>query len=159
MDAPHPHPGRRVRGGRPFVGRGLRDAWAHFNAELLTGIQQQYPAATVAMNQVMILVDADGTTVAELARRAGMTKQAMAESVANLEAMGLVERVPHPTDRRARLVLLTTDGWAAIRTGYEIAMAIDGRWTGLLGAEAMAQLTALLDRLVEALDASAAERQ
>ena len=107
----------------------------------------------------MILVDAEGTTVAELARRAGMTKQAMGESVASLEAIGLVERVPHPTDQRARLVLLTADGWAAIRTGYEIAMAIDERWTVLLGAEAMGQLTGLLDRLSEALDAAAATRQ
>ena len=38
-------------------------------------------------------------------------------------------------------------------------MAIDERWTELLGAEAMGQLTALLDRLVEALDAAAATRQ
>jgi len=149
------HPGRRVRDDRPFVGRGLRDAWSCFNAELLAGIQQAYPAATLATNQVMLLIDAEGTTVAELARRAGMTKQSMAESVVNLEAIGLVERVAHPTDRRAKLVVLTQEGWAALRAGYEVALSIDRRWSELLGAKDMARLAALLDRLVDALDSAA----
>ena len=155
MTSTMPHPGRRLRGDRPCVGRGLRDAWAHFNAELLAGIHGRYPSATVAMNQVMILIDADGSTVAELARRAGMTKQAMAESVNNLEAIGLVERAPHPGDRRAKLVHLTEEGWTALRTGLAVATVIERRWTTLLGPEAMTELTRLLDRLVELLDNTA----
>ena len=150
--APNPHPGRRVRPERPFVGRGLRDAWAHFTTELLAGIQVHYPMATMAVNQVMILIDAEGTTVAELARRAGIAKQSMAESVANLEAWGLVERVPHPGDRRARLVRLTAEGWDAVRVGFGVATAIERRWVRLLGTPAVHELAVLLERLVERLD-------
>lgn len=155
MTSTVPHPDRRLRGDRPFVGRGLRDAWAHFNAELLAGLQDHYPAATVAMNQVMILIDAQGSTLAELARRAGITKQAMAESVAHLEAIGLVRRAPHPGDRRAKLVQLTEEGWTALRAGFTVATAIERRWTTLLGPEAMNDLTRILDELVDVLDNTA----
>ena len=81
-----------------------------------------------------------------------MTKQSMAESVANLELWGLVERVPHPSDRRARLVRLTEEGWNAVRAGLDVAVAIEQRWTPLLGSHDMRQLALLLDRLVERLD-------
>ena len=141
-----------MRPGRPFVGPGLRDAWAHFTTELLAGTQMHYPMATMAVNQVMMLIDADGTTVAELARRAGIAKQSMAESVAHLEAWGLVERVPHPGDRRARLVRLTAEGWDAVRVGFGVATAIERRWARLLGAPAVHELAVLLERLVERLD-------
>ena len=155
MSSELPHPGRRVRGDARIIGRGLRDAWGHFNAELLAGLNKSYPSAGMAMNQVMILIDANGTTVAELARRAGMTKQSMAESVANLEAMGLVERAQHPGDRRAKLVLLTDEGWTAIRDGFAVAMCIQRRWTTLVGHDAMNELTTLLERLVDLLDDAA----
>ena len=101
---------------------------------------------------MLLLIDADGATGAELARRAGMTKQAMAESVANLERWGLVERLAHPSDRRARLVRLTEEGWNAVRAGLDVAVAIEQRWTVLLGSREMRQLALLLDRLVERLD-------
>ena len=152
MTTPIPHPPRRVRPDRPFVGRGLRDAWAHFSTELLAGVQARYPHATWAGNQVLLLIDADGATVAELARRAGMTKQSMAESVANLEQWGLLERVAHPSDRRARLVRLTADGWDAVRAGLDVAVTIEQRWSPLLGARDMRQLALLLERLVQRLD-------
>ena len=42
-----------------------------------------------------------------LAERAAITKQSMAELVAHLERHGYVERVPDPTDRRAKLVRST----------------------------------------------------
>jgi DNA-binding MarR family transcriptional regulator len=47
-----------------------------------------------------------------LAERAHMTKQAMAELVAHLEAQGYVERIPDPNDGRAELVRTTTRGRA-----------------------------------------------
>ena len=122
---------------------------------MLAGLNKSYPSAGMAMNQVMILIDANGTTVAELARRAGMTKQSMADSVAKLEAMGLVERAQHPGDRRAKLVLLTDEGWTAIRDGFAVAMCIQRRWTTLVGRGAMNELTTLLERLVDLLDDAA----
>ena len=49
-----------------------------------------------------------GSRVSDLAAQARVTKQSAAFLVEQLEAAGYVERVPDPTDGRARLVRLTT---------------------------------------------------
>lgn len=53
-------------------------------------------------------------SVAEIARRRGMRRQSASESVAQLEAAGLVVRAPDPTDARAPLVSLTAEGRGAL---------------------------------------------
>src|SRR5688500_14901029 len=59
---------------------------------------------------VMQFLDDDGTRVSVLAQRAQVTKQAMAELVLHLERLGYVERVPDPSDGRAKLVRATQRG-------------------------------------------------
>lgn len=49
-------------------------------------------------------VDRDGVRLTELAARAGVTKQAVAPLVDEMVAAGLLEKVPDPTDGRARLI-------------------------------------------------------
>src|SRR6478609_2720864 len=46
----------------------------------------------------------------ELAGYAGMTKQSVGEIVDDLVALGYVERIPDPQDRRAKLIRLTSKG-------------------------------------------------
>lgn len=55
-------------------------------------------------------LDVAGTITTELARRAGMTKQAMGEIVEQCEQLGLVERVRDKRDARAKIVRFTPDG-------------------------------------------------
>ena len=55
-------------------------------------------------------MDLDGTRVTDLAARASMTKQSMADLVEQCEHMGLVERKSDPTDQRAKMVLFTRKG-------------------------------------------------
>ena len=59
---------------------------------------------------LMMLDDSPGLSVAEVARLCGSTRQSANEMVAGLEAHGLVERSPHPTDRRAHQVHVTEAG-------------------------------------------------
>ena len=51
-----------------------------------------------------------GTRLTTLAARAGMTKQAMSQLVDECERLGIVERRPDPSDRRARIVAFTRRG-------------------------------------------------
>ncbi len=53
-----------------------------------------------------------GDRLTDLAQRAGMTKQSMAQLVDQCEAWGLVTRGPDPHDARARRVLFTPTGLA-----------------------------------------------
>ena len=79
--------------------------------------------------------------------------------VDKLEAHGLVERLPHPDDRRRKLVALTAAGHNALATADAILLrpppAIDA-----LPGDDLGQLTELLTRLLDAdADADAAEAE
>jgi DNA-binding MarR family transcriptional regulator len=63
-----------------------------------------------------------GTRVARLVEVAGLTKQAMAQTLRPLEAGGFVEVVPDPGDRRARIVRRTAAGDRAERA-LRVALA------------------------------------
>jgi DNA-binding MarR family transcriptional regulator len=98
-------------------------------------------------------VPADGIQVGELAQRAGVRKQSMAEAVDALVASGYLERRPNPTDRRSRLVYLTERGKAARPAAVKAGDRVEATWAKLtspaLIEELRAGLHTLLDRLAE----------
>src|SRR5947209_19590317 len=63
-------------------------------------------AAGLARSHALVFshLDADGTRPAEIARRAGISRQAVGQTVAQMKQLGLVKRAADPTNRRARLV-------------------------------------------------------
>jgi DNA-binding MarR family transcriptional regulator len=87
-----------------------------------------YPDAPSRHHPVFENVDPEGTRVTVLAARAGITHQAMAQLVAELEERQLVERVADPSDGRARLVRLTEDGRAVVRDAIEQIALIEEKW-------------------------------
>ena len=62
-----------------------------------------------------------------MAAKAGITKQAVGQLVDELEAMGYVQRVPDPTDARARLVVYTDRGRAAMFEGLAALARVEAR--------------------------------
>jgi DNA-binding MarR family transcriptional regulator len=69
-------------------------------------------------------LDAEGTRPAEIARRAGISRQAVGQTVGQMKSLGLVKLAPDPTNRRARLVQPTAKGRKALeRTGNGSAAA------------------------------------
>ena len=96
---------------------------------------------------VLQFLDAEGTSVSELARRAQITKQSMAELVAHLERHGYVERVPDPADRRARLVRATARGAEVYAIAREVVAELEQRLVARLGPERFAQLRDLLEEV------------
>jgi len=61
-----------------------------------------------------------GLRLTELAERSHASKQAMRYTIDQLEAAGYVERVPDPTDGRAKIIGLSERGWRARRVLDEI---------------------------------------
>ncbi|MFF6957371.1 MULTISPECIES: MarR family transcriptional regulator [unclassified Streptomyces] len=86
-----------------------------------------------------------GATVTEIAEHLGVTRQAASQIVDELERKGYVERRPHPDDARARLVVLTPQGWRCTRAAEESAAEAVQPWIELLGEK---RLLALRDELV-----------
>ena len=93
---------------------------------------------------VLQFLDAEGTRVSELARRAQITKQSMAELVAHLERHGYVQRVPDPADRRAKLVRATARGDEVYAIAREVVAELEHRLVKRLGAERVDELRNLL---------------
>lgn len=98
---------------------------------------------------VMQFLDDRGTRVSVLAERAQITKQSMAELVVHLERLGYVERIPDPSDRRAKLVRATPRGEELYVIAREVVAEIEAEWTTRLGKTKMRQLRDLLEELNE----------
>ena len=73
-------------------------------------------------------IDPAGTRLTVLAARAGITHQAMAQLVNELEQRRIVERRPDPSDGRARLVCLTSDGRMIVRAALREIATIEEKW-------------------------------
>src|SRR5262245_661878 len=96
--------------------------------------------ATLAQGRLVARIGPDGTRLTELAESAQVTKQTAGSLVDQLEAAGYVERVPDPTDARARLVRIAPKGLEAQATAREVEAEITAEWKGHLGKQDMAEL-------------------
>lgn len=95
---------------------------------------------------VLLNLDRSGAQSAELARRADMTKQSMAELVRDLEKLDYVERRPDPADGRARLVQPTGRGLMLIAHARQAMAEVEAGAARRLGRE---RFVALQRALVE----------
>ena len=126
----------------------LREAFVAINDLVVVRLAERgHGVVRVAHGAVFQFLDDTGTTVSLLAARAQITKQAMAELVQYLEGHGYVVRVPDPTDRRAKLVLLTDRGREVIDIAQRLVPEVEGRIADLLGAERVAALRADLQTI------------
>ena len=127
------------------IGRLLLRAHRAFSARAATMFHERgYPGITLRHIDLVPHLDAGGTRSTVLARRAGMTKQGMGKLVAELEAQGLVERLPDPADRRAQLVRFTADGSAFLQVGIDVVQALENEYRAILGDEGMHALKTML---------------
>jgi DNA-binding MarR family transcriptional regulator len=94
----------------------------------------------------------EGIRLTALAEAALLTKQSMGYLVDDLEALGYVERVPDPTDRRAKVVQLTARGRAVEDTVRVVIREMEEEWAARLGKEEYQHLTRLLRALITLLE-------
>ncbi|SNS88174.1 MarR family protein [Noviherbaspirillum humi] len=128
---------------RHNIGRLLNNAIQRFEKRILEQMEQAgHGGCSLSHIGVTRNLDIEGTRATELARRAGMTKQAMGELIAQLEERGLVERRPDPIDRRARIVYFSDQGleWLnAFHIALDRAESEMRREIGAAGLELMKQ--------------------
>lgn len=101
-----------------------------------------------SFHNVMPHIPTEGIRLTELAERAGMTKQAMAELVADAERLGYLERSPDPSDGRAKIIQFSPRGWQAVEAAITALKEIEDELGARLGEPALRRLRkTLLDLL------------
>lgn len=118
---------------------------------ILRGLHQRLqevrrlPELGISQMLLMASVDAEGTPLAELARRLGTSRQAVHQAVQGLVRLDLVELVADARDRRTRRARLTAKGRRidrkVVATIHELERALQAR----LGAKRVAALRAVLE--------------
>ena len=89
-----------------------------------------------------------GSRLTELAAGANITPQSMGTIVDELEDLGYVVRGPDPSDRRAKLIVLTELGQEAVAAGESTISGLEQDIVDVLGEEGHEQLRRLLLRLL-----------
>lgn len=90
------------------------------------------------------LVVGGPATLTQLARRVGVTKQALAPTVTRMVKLGYLDEGPHPRDGRARLIAISARGLEVVAIANEVITGLQLRWRGELGAQDWARLRELL---------------
>ena len=107
---------------------------------------------TPAQARIAARIGPHGTRVSDLAEQSRVTKQSAGFLVEQLEAAGYVERVPDPTDRRARLVRLTARADRVVfAANAEVDRAL-GEWADHVGADRLRHVHQTLLDLQEIVD-------
>jgi DNA-binding MarR family transcriptional regulator len=76
----------------------------------------------------------EGMRTTEIARVAGMTKQAIGQLAIELERLGYVQRLPDPTDGRAKIVKFASRGEAFIATFPQVFWRAEAKIEKMVGA-------------------------
>jgi DNA-binding MarR family transcriptional regulator len=100
------------------------------------------------------LTERDGQSQRELSERLGIHRNVMVTVVDALEAQGMVNRKPHPADRRAFAVTLTDRARALLPELDVHGRAQEDELTAPLSAEERATLLLLLQKVSEGLGMS-----
>lgn len=101
---------------------------------------------------VFAQIDLSGSRLSDLARRANMTPQAMGELVDELEGLGYLTRRPDPSDRRAKLIVLTARGRDAVDAGIQTIAGLEDHISQVLGVRGHQTLRKLLTQLIADAD-------
>ena len=124
--------------------------------ELAVGRLNQRPgleALRPAHMQLMPHLDIGGTRPATLARRVGLSRQAVGQLVDDLEAMGLLTRVPDPEDKRGKLIVFTTKGATGMLEGLAHLAALESELRAGAGDAVIDALKATLAQTLPVVEA------
>lgn len=108
--------------------------------------------ARLSHTQVLPHLDLEGTRLTDLAARLDVTKQAAQQLINELEEAGLVERVPDPSDGRAKLIRFTAFGRRSILDGLDVLRGIEDELRRDIGDHAVDVLGAGLAKVVAFLE-------
>ena len=99
--------------------------------------------------RLLSVVPAAGTTITELSRQLGMTKQAVGQFVQYLEGTGHVQVATDATDRRRHVVVRTGLGDDTISRVNVLVRGLEQEWSRRVGAERYQHFRGVLEEIAE----------
>ncbi len=105
-----------------------------------------YGEVTAAMSRLFTHLGGRPVGLSELARRLGVSRQAVHQLAREAAALNLVEFVPSETDGRVKLLRFTQRGWAMSDSAAEEIAAIEAEIAQQIGAPALQTLRELLSQ-------------
>lgn len=128
------------------LGQLLLQGFRWFDESLLNALHAAgWPQITRAHSMVFANLDPGGTRTAQIARRAGVTRQAIHQVVCDLQRLGLVELLDDPTNRTAKLVVPTARGRDSISVALAAFTDLEAELARRIGISRFAALRRALE--------------
>ena len=120
-----------------------RSDW--FAREIMSGVRRsEYAYITPAQSRLLATMAGKPTSMAELARRLAISRQAVHKTVAELARRGILEIRDDPERRNAKLIVYTERGRQVNRAGAAIIDRVEDRIAARIGRERLETLKTLL---------------
>ncbi len=125
-----------------------------FNEQAITLVRERSGLSIIrtAHTQLFPHIDLEGTRLTELARRLGISKQAVGQLVNELEEIGTLERIPDPDDRRAKRIRFSRVGQQGLLEGLGILREMEAEIAHEIGEKQLRTLHKTLLALLNTLE-------
>ncbi|MEY4610239.1 MAG: hypothetical protein RL246_558 [Bacteroidota bacterium] len=98
---------------------------------------------------VMLNLESQGITAAEIAKKVKVSKQAMSKLIQELIEKGFVLTVKHPQDHRATLIRSTEEGLKFLEALMICRIKVETEMSQVIGDEKLSQLHLILREILE----------
>ena len=132
---------------KPRLGALLEDAQEAWHHTLTAELARRKAPILGAGADLLAQLSLSGISQSLLAERMGLTKQAVQQSLDQLEKLALIRREPDPVDKRAKYVVLTEAGLVALETRRDAEKQAEKQLRDALGKKALKQLSKGLKKL------------
>jgi DNA-binding MarR family transcriptional regulator len=138
---------------RRKIGQLLVQMTRLFRKDLFARLSAQAELAGIRPSHLHVFANmvGGGRRLTELADAASMALSSMQELVDDLERRGIVEREPDPSDRRAKLIVLTDKGLAALAPAGSIIEGLEREYADRIGDERFEAMCLALNALIDDL--------
>ena len=126
----------------------------HINQSGLTRAREAFSLPELKQSHLDLFpyIDFEGTSISEIAKRKGVSKQSVSKLVQEMVRMRILFLKTDSKDSRSKLVFFKTSGPFAIQKGFEALVSIDHSLAEHLGEKSYTSLLKKVSELLEILE-------
>ena len=140
------------------VGVPLWRASTAFTRRMIESVQLLgFEDISVADSELLPFLEIEGSRLSDLAKRKGVSRQAIHQSVHSLVKRGYLQLVPDPGDARAKIVRHAEKGLRLLAAMQIVKAELQQKALSALSPKKIDELTRMLDSLTETFESSPAK--